>query len=129
MAVAAAIALRRAWHGAHASTLREASSGFGLRPAELAEREAYVSAAERFFRPELFNRIDRIVPFERLRRDDVARIEFAPEEMPRALNVEMFDTLGREFKRIGYRFVAVDVQGYRSGALNEVLTSIQVPSR
>ena len=61
--------------------------------------------------------------------DDVARIEFAPEEMPKALNVEMFDTLGREFKRIGYRFVAVDVQGYRSGALNEVLTSIQVASR
>jgi pyridinium-3,5-biscarboxylic acid mononucleotide sulfurtransferase len=60
---------------------------------------------------------------------DVARIEFAPEEMPRALHVEMFDTLGREFKRIGFKFVAVDVQGYRSGALNEVLTSIQVSSQ
>jgi uncharacterized protein len=57
---------------------------------------------------------------------DVARIEFAREEMPRALNVEMFETLGREFKRIGFQFVAVDVQGYRSGALNEILTSIQV---
>jgi len=57
---------------------------------------------------------------------DVARIEIAPEEMPRALTVEMFDTLGREFKRIGFKFVAVDVQGYRTGALNEVLTSIQV---
>jgi uncharacterized protein len=55
---------------------------------------------------------------------DVARIEFAPEEMPKALNVEVFDTLGREFRRIGFQFVAVDVQGYRSGALNEVLTSI-----
>jgi uncharacterized protein len=57
---------------------------------------------------------------------DVARIEIAPGEMPRALTVEMFDTLGREFKRIGFKFVAVDVQGYRTGALNEVLTSIQV---
>jgi uncharacterized protein len=55
---------------------------------------------------------------------DVARIEFAPEEMPKALNVETFDTLGREFRKIGFQFVAVDVQGYRSGALNEVLTSI-----
>ena len=55
---------------------------------------------------------------------DVARIEFAPEEMPKALNVEMFETLGREFRRIGFPFVAVDTQGYRTGALNEVLTSI-----
>ena len=57
---------------------------------------------------------------------DVARIEFAREEMPRALSLEMFETLGREFKRIGFQFVAVDVQGYRTGALNEILTSIQV---
>jgi len=60
---------------------------------------------------------------------EVARIEIAREEMPRALTVEMFDTLGREFKRIGFQFVAVDVQGYRTGALNEVLTTIQVPAK
>jgi uncharacterized protein len=59
---------------------------------------------------------------------DVARIEFAREEMPRALSLEMFEALGREFKRIGFQFVAVDVQGYRTGALNEVLTTIQVSS-
>jgi uncharacterized protein len=55
---------------------------------------------------------------------DMARIEIAREEMPRAMNVEMFDRLSREFKRIGFRFVAIDVDGYRSGALNEVLTQI-----
>jgi pyridinium-3,5-biscarboxylic acid mononucleotide sulfurtransferase len=60
---------------------------------------------------------------------EVARIEIAREEMPRALTVEMFETLGREFKRIGFQFVAVDVQGYRTGALNEVLTTIQVPTK
>jgi uncharacterized protein len=59
---------------------------------------------------------------------DVARIEFARDEMMRALTVDMFDTLNREFKRIGFQFVAVDVQGYRTGALNEILTSIQVHS-
>jgi uncharacterized protein len=59
---------------------------------------------------------------------DVVRLEFARDEMVRALNVEMFDTLGREFKRIGFQFVAVDVQGYRTGALNEILTTIQVHS-
>jgi uncharacterized protein len=60
---------------------------------------------------------------------DIARIEIAREEFPKALTADMFDILGREFRRIGFQFVAVDVQGYRSGALNEVLTSIQVPSK
>ena len=55
---------------------------------------------------------------------EVARIEFAPEEMPKALHVEVFDRIGREFRKVGFQFVAVDVQGYRSGALNEVLTTI-----
>jgi uncharacterized protein len=57
---------------------------------------------------------------------EVARIEFSPEEMPRALRPEVFETLGREFRKIGFRYVAVDVDGYRSGSLNEALTSIQV---
>lgn len=57
---------------------------------------------------------------------DVARIELSRDEMPRALNMEMFDAIGREFKAIGFQFVAIDVLGYRSGALNEVLTTIQV---
>jgi PP-loop superfamily ATP-utilizing enzyme len=48
--------------------------------------------------------------------------------MPRALTVEMFEVLGREFQRIGFKFVSVDVQGYRTGALNEILTTIQVSS-
>jgi uncharacterized protein len=55
---------------------------------------------------------------------DIARIEIAREEMPKALRIEMFEQLSREFKRIGFRFVAVDVDGYRTGALNEVLTQI-----
>jgi uncharacterized protein len=55
---------------------------------------------------------------------EVVRIEIAREELPKVLSVEMFDRLSHEFKRIGFRFVAVDVEGYRSGALNEVLTQI-----
>jgi pyridinium-3,5-biscarboxylic acid mononucleotide sulfurtransferase len=55
---------------------------------------------------------------------DMARIEIVREEMPKALNLEMFERLSHEFKRIGFRFVAVDVDGYRTGALNEVLTQI-----
>lgn len=61
--------------------------------------------------------------------ENVARIEIARDELPRALNVEMFDRLSREFKKIGFRFVTIDVDGYRSGALNEVLTRITMPSQ
>jgi pyridinium-3,5-biscarboxylic acid mononucleotide sulfurtransferase len=60
---------------------------------------------------------------------DIARIEIAREELPNALNVEMFDRLSREFKKIGFRFVTIDVDGYRSGALNEVLTQITLSSK
>ena len=56
---------------------------------------------------------------------DVARLEFAREELPAALNLELFDRLSRDFKRIGFKFVAIDVDGYRTGALNEVLTKIE----
>jgi len=55
---------------------------------------------------------------------DVARIEFTREDLPRVLRLEIFDRISAEFKRIGFRFVAVDLEGYRTGALNEVLTQI-----
>jgi uncharacterized protein len=57
---------------------------------------------------------------------DLARIEIAREDLARALSIELFERLSREFKRIGFRFVAIDVDGYRSGALNEVLTQISI---
>ena len=55
---------------------------------------------------------------------NVARIEIARDEMPKALNVETFSRISREFRRIGFQFAAVDVDGYRTGSLNEVLVSL-----
>ena len=60
---------------------------------------------------------------------DVVRIEIAREEMPQAMQMNMFETLSREFKQIGFRFVTLDVDGYRTGALNEVLSQLRVPSK
>src|SRR5262245_18845543 len=59
---------------------------------------------------------------------EVARIEIARDEIARALSLQMFDTLSREFKKVGFQFVAVDVDGYRTGALNEVLNQIETPA-
>jgi len=52
---------------------------------------------------------------------DVARVEIAREEMGRALTLDMFEQLSTELKAIGFRFVAIDVDGYRTGALNETI--------
>jgi uncharacterized protein len=50
---------------------------------------------------------------------DVARIEIAPEEMPRALNLEMTRRITAAFKNLGFKFITLDLEGYRRGALNE----------
>ena len=53
--------------------VREAQSGLGFLGEEH-QREVYAQAAEKFFRPEFVNRLDRIVPFDRLGRGDIGRI-------------------------------------------------------
>jgi pyridinium-3,5-biscarboxylic acid mononucleotide sulfurtransferase len=53
--------------------------------------------------------------------DDVARIELAAEDMGRALDPERRAALVRDLKTIGYRYVSLDLEGYRTGSLNEVL--------
>ena len=52
---------------------------------------------------------------------EVARIEIAPEELPRALNIEMTQRIAAAFKQLGFKFVTLDLEGYRTGALNEML--------
>ena len=53
--------------------------------------------------------------------DSLVRLEIAPEEMVRALRVEVVEDLARRFRELGFKYVTLDLQGYRSGAMNEVL--------
>lgn len=53
---------------------------------------------------------------------ELVRIEIAPEELPRALNLEMTRKLIAIFKNLGFKYVTLDLEGYRQGSLNEVLT-------
>lgn len=50
---------------------------------------------------------------------DVARLELEHSEIARVFEPAMRETLEREFKQIGFRFVAIDLKGFRSGSLNE----------
>ncbi|HKI33955.1 MAG TPA: AAA family ATPase [Gemmataceae bacterium] len=51
--------------------VRESEGRFGLREDDTARDAVFVQAAERFFRPEFFNRLDRVIPFRRLTREHV----------------------------------------------------------
>ena len=54
--------------------------------------------------------------------DTVARLEIGRDEMARALDPDISAALVRELKAIGYQYVCLDLQGYRTGSLNEILT-------
>jgi uncharacterized protein len=54
--------------------------------------------------------------------DKLARVEIAPEEMSRAVSPEMTSAISRELKRAGFTYVALDLDGYRQGSLNESLS-------
>jgi pyridinium-3,5-biscarboxylic acid mononucleotide sulfurtransferase len=52
---------------------------------------------------------------------EVARVEIARAELPRALSMEMFDAISAALKRAGFKYVALDCSGFRSGSLNDLL--------
>jgi uncharacterized protein len=54
--------------------------------------------------------------------DKLARIELAPEELPRALSTEMAAAMASALKAAGFAYVALDLEGYRQGSLNETLS-------
>ena len=53
--------------------------------------------------------------------NELARIEAAPDEFDRLLQPGIRETIVRRFKETGFTYVSIDLQGYRAGALNEVL--------
>ena len=52
---------------------------------------------------------------------DVVRIEVAPDELERAMTVEMARKFTAIFKPLGFHYVTLDLEGYRQGSLNAVL--------
>ena len=56
--------------------------------------------------------------------DLLARIEVPPKDIARFCQAELRNRVVERFKHIGYRYVALDLQGYRSGSMNEVLPPI-----
>jgi uncharacterized protein len=52
---------------------------------------------------------------------ELARVEIARTELPRALTMEMLDAITAALKRAGFQYVTLDCTGFRSGSLNAIL--------
>lgn len=59
---------------------------------------------------------------------ELARVEIARGELNAALAPELLDRLNAELKSVGYKYVALDCAGFRSGSLNEALDHAIVPA-
>ena len=84
-----------------------------------AERLAQVEAAERFLRA---------LGFANLRvryHEQVARLEVPEADMPRLLEASARAQVVAELKRLGFTYVALDLQGFRSGSLNEAIPTLK----
>ena len=53
--------------------------------------------------------------------EELVRLEIAKDELPRALTPEMAARFTQIFKKLGFKYVTLDLEGYRQGSLNEVL--------
>jgi uncharacterized protein len=112
--------------------IRELSRVAGLRtwnrPASacLASRVPYGTPVT----PEVLSRVEqaeaalRALGFRQFRvrcHDALARIELAPEELPRALDPVTTRLICERVKQAGFTFVTLDLEGYRQGSLNLLL--------
>lgn len=118
--------------GLRKSEIRALSRHAGLmtwdRPAAacLSSRVAYGTEVT----PQLLARIERGETFLRemgfrqfrLRaHGELARIEIAPDELPQAFNGETIQKISTSLKELGFAFVTLDLEGYRTGSLNTLI--------
>lgn len=52
---------------------------------------------------------------------DLARVEIAREDLPRALSTSVLDSISSALRPLGFKYVTLDMQGYRSGSMNDML--------
>jgi len=93
---------------------------YGLEVTE--ERLKQVDEAEDFLRKLGF------VEFRVRHHDTIARIEVRPEDMEKVTTERRRQKIVEKLKSIGFKYITVDLQGFRSGSLNELLTNDQKQS-
>jgi len=78
------------------------------------EKLSRVEAAEKALREEGF------IEFRVRIHKDLARIELARNELERALRLTLLDKIQKKIKDLGFKYVTLDLEGFRSGSMNEI---------
>jgi uncharacterized protein len=91
------------------------SSRFQYGEAITPEKLRRIDAAEAFVRSLGFRQ------FRVRHHDRLARLELPPEEMERLFEDGRHEAVVKRFKELGYLYVTLDLQGFRSGSANEIL--------
>lgn len=79
------------------------------------EKLTTIEYAEDFLRKSGF------IQFRVRHHDNIARVEIPVEEMPKLFDGDLRQRLVERFKELGYSYVTLDLTGFRSGSLNEIL--------
>jgi uncharacterized protein len=66
-----------------------------------------------------------LVEFRVRHHGEVARIEVHPEDIPKIIAPEVREKIIEKLKQLGFKFVALDLAGFRSGSLNEALSQAE----
>lgn len=82
------------------------------------ERVAMIDRAEQFLRSRGLREL-RV----RYHKGDLARIEVPLAGLPRLASAELRESLAREFRALGFKFITLDLEGLRSGSLNQALAA------
>jgi len=123
-------------HGFTKDDIRKTSAALGL---PTADKPAFACLASRFpygikITREALEQVDRAesglraLGFGQLRvrvHDDVARVELDPDEISRALDPALRMRMVDLLHECGYRYMTLDLQGYRQGSLNEIFKRIE----
>jgi len=82
-----------------------------------------VSEGERFLK-KTFNLSQLRVRYHEI---DLARIEFLPEDLCKILcQKENLELINKKFKELGFFYVTIDIMGFRSGSMNEILSKNEI---
>lgn len=88
------------------------------------ERVARIDRAERFLKETLQLRELRV----RCEQNELARIEVPVDALPRCTEPEMAARIASQLRELGFRYVTLDLQGFRSGSLNAALPLVALSS-
>ena len=59
---------------------------------------------------------------------ELARVEIARQDLPRALTLDMLDRITAALLPLGFVYITLDTQGYRTGSMNDVLPASAIAS-